>query len=254
VADLVRIYLRLVAARLRAQLQYRVSFALQLAGSFALAFTDFLTVLVIFQHLPYLAGWSLGEVAFLYGSSYMAFQLTDMAVGHLDLLPQLIQRGDFDLLLTRPLGALFQVLTLEFTLRRLGAFAQGLLVLLLALSLVQIHWTVARLLMLPIMLAGGIGIFSAVWLIGATTAFWTVRTMEVVNAFTYGGQLATSYPMHIYGGWLRRLFIFVVPLAFVNYFPALYVLNKPDPLGAPSFVRYLSPLVAVAMLLLARLL
>jgi ABC-2 type transport system permease protein len=63
--------------------------------------------------------------------------------------------------------------------------------------------------------------------------------------------LLTQYPMHIYGAWLRRLFIFVIPLAFVNYFPALYILNKPDALGAPAFVRFLAPLVAAAVALFA---
>ena len=250
-ADLARLYLRLVGARVRSQLQYRVSFALQLVGAFCLSFTDFLAVLIIFQHLPYLAGWSLGEVAFLYGTSYIAFQLTDMVVGHLDRLPEQIQRGDFDMVLIRPLGALFQVLTSDFELRRLGSMSQGLVVFLIALSLVPIHWTAGRVLMLMLIPLNGAAIFGSVWVLGATTSFWTVRTMEIVNAFTYGGNRLTSYPMHIYAGWLQRLFIFVIPLAFVNYFPSLYILGKPDPLGAPDFVRFLAPLVAVVLMLIA---
>ena len=245
------LYLRLVAARVRSQVQYRVSFALQIAGAFCLSFTDFLAVLVIFQHLPYLAGWSLGEIAFLYGTSYIAFQLTDMVVGHLDGLPEQIQRGDFDMILIRPLGALFQVLTSDFQLRRLGSMSQGLIVFLIALSLVHIRWTAARVLVLLLVPLNGAGIFASIWVMGATTSFWTVRTMEIVNAFTYGGNQLTSYPMHIYAGWLQRLFTFVIPLAFVNYFPALYILGKPDPLGAPAFVRFLSPLVAAVLMLVA---
>ncbi len=250
-ASLASIYLRLIAARARGQLQYRVSFVLQLAGSFALSFIDFAAVLVIFQHLPYLAGWSLGDVAFLYGSSYIAFQLTDIAIGHLDLLPQLIQTGEFDLVLIRPLGALFQVLTADFTMRKLGSLAQGVIVFGFALSRVQVDWTAGRVLVTLLIPPIGMLIFGSVWVLGASTTFWTVRTMEIINSFTYGGQALTSYPMHIYGTWLRRLFIFVVPVAFVNYFPALYVLNKPDPLGAPGFVHFLSPLVAVAAVLIA---
>jgi ABC-2 type transport system permease protein len=251
VVDLARIYLRLVAARVRAQLQYRVSFALQLVGAFLLSFTDFLAVLVIFQHLPFLAGWSLGDVAFLYGSSYVGFQFTDMAVGHLDHLPEQIQRGDFDMVLIRPLGSLFQVLTSDFELRRLGSISQGLLVFVIALTLVHIRWTLGRVLVLMLVPINGGAIFASVWVLGATTAFWTVRTMEIVNAFTYGGNQLTSYPMHIYAGWLWRLFVFVIPLAFVNYFPALYILGKPDPLGLPSAVRFLAPVVAVALVIVA---
>ncbi len=250
-ADLLSIYVHIMAARMRAQLQYRVSFVLQLVGSFSLSFTDFAVVLVIFAHLPYLAGWSLGEVAFLYGTSYMAFQLSDIAVGQLDQLPVLIQSGDFDMVLIRPLGALFQVVTLDFTLRRFGAFGQGALVFALALARTDIHWTAGRVLVLTLMPVWSIPIFASVWVVGATSAFWAVRSMEVINLVTHGGQLLTQYPLQVFGAWIQRLVIFVVPLAFVNYFPSLYVLGKPDPLGAPEFVRFASPVVAIVLVVVA---
>lgn len=250
-ASLPSIYLHLIGARIRGQLQYRVSFVLYLLAAFCLSFIDFLAVLIIFQHLPRLGGWTLGEVAFLYGTSYVTFKLTDMAVGHLDLLPQQIQRGDFDLVMIRPLGALFQVLTADFALRHLGSALQGLLVFCVSLAMVEIDWTPGRVLVLALIpLSGGV-IFAAVWVLGATTAFWTTRTMEMVNAFTYGGNQLTSYPLTIYAGWFRRIFAFVIPLAFVNYFPALYVLDKPDPLGAPGWLRFCAPLVATAMAAIA---
>ena len=252
-ASLARIYLHLIWARVRGQLQYRASFLLEVAGAFCLSFGDFLVILVIFHHLPFLAGWSLAEVAFLYGSSYVTFKLTDMAVGHLDGLPQLIQRGDFDLVLIRPLGSLFQMLASDLSLRHVGSSLQGLLIFAVALRGVEIDWTLGRLLVLLVMPVSGAAIFAGIWVVGAASTFWTVRTMEVLNAFTYGGSELASYPMHIYGDWLRRLFAYVVPLAFVNYFPALYILDKPDPLGAPAALRFASPLVAAAVLLVGRL-
>jgi ABC-2 type transport system permease protein len=44
-----------------------------------------------------------------------------------------------------------------------------------------------------------------------------------------------------------RAVTFVVPLAFVNYYPVLYVLGKPAPLGLPGWTGLLAPLVAAAM-------
>jgi ABC-2 type transport system permease protein len=251
VANLPALYLRLMAARVRAQLQYRLSFAMYLLGAFALTFTDFLAIWVIFRHLPLLAGWSLAEVAFLYGTSYISFKATDLAIGHLDQLPQQILSGTFDVVLVRPLGALFQVLTADLALRHVGSLAQGLVVFAYALGALSIDWTVGRAVMLVLMLVSGSVIFAAVWVIGATSVFWTMRSMEALNAFTYGGQALTSYPLNIYGGWLRRLLAFVVPLAFVNYFPSLYILDRPDLLGAPPVLRFLSPLVAAGIAVLA---
>jgi len=44
---------------------------------------------------------------------------------------------------------------------------------------------------------------------------------------------------------------FIVPLAFVNWYPALYLLDMPDPLGLPSWLQYASPAVALLAALAA---
>lgn len=250
-AELTAIYFRLIGARIRAQFQYRVSFALDLIGAFCLTIIDFLAVIVIFQHLPRLDGWTLGEIAFLYGSAYVAFKLTDMVIGHLDALPLMIQSGQFDMVMVRPLGSLFQVISSDISLRQFGAMLQGIFVLAYGLNAAAIHWTPGRLLVFATMPVSGALIFAAIWVAGAASTFWTVRTMELLNAFTYGGNMLTTYPVSIFGAWFRRLFAFVIPLAFVNYFPALYLLDKPNPFDVPGWVRWCSPLVAAGLCLLA---
>ena len=58
-------------------------------------------------------------------------------------------------------------------------------------------------------LVAGTVIFGAVWIATSAAAFWTVEGQEMGNAFTYGGNLATQYPIDVLGDWLRRLFTFV---------------------------------------------
>jgi ABC-2 type transport system permease protein len=47
------------------------------------------------------------------------------------------------------------------------------------------------------------------------------------------------------------LLAYLIPMGFVVYFPALYVLDKPDPLGLPRFLQFSSPVIAVAAALVA---
>jgi ABC-2 type transport system permease protein len=54
--------------------------------------------------------------------------------------------------------------------------------------------------------------------------------------------------MHIYGDWMRRFFTYIVPAIFLNYYPALYFLDKPDPFNFPFFAPFLSPLVGLMFL------
>ena len=238
------VYRRLVGARIRSQLQYRLSFALNTLGTTMISFVDFAAILVIFGRIDALGEWSVGEVAFLYAISSVTFGLADLVIGHLDLLPLMIRQGDLDVLLARPLGSLFQVVSSDFALRRLGKVFQGLAVLGYALATVQIDWTAGRAAMLALMLVTGVVIFCGIWVAFASVAFWVVDSTEVANAFTYGGNYMAQYPVNIFGAWLRRFVIFVVPLAFVGYFPALYVLGKEDELGLPSALQFASPLAA----------
>src|SRR3712207_5655415 len=105
IRDSVSLYGWLLAAHVRAQLQYRTSFALQTFGQAAATFVDFIALVLLFQRFPTLAGWSLGEVALLYGMGGISFALSDMACGGFDNLGPAIQSGTFDRVLTRPLGA-----------------------------------------------------------------------------------------------------------------------------------------------------
>jgi ABC-2 type transport system permease protein len=253
VGELLGIYRRLIGARIRSQLQYRLSFALNTLGSTLTTFLDFAAILILFGQVDALGEWTVAEVGVLYGISCVSFALTDLAIGHLDLLPRMIREGDFDLVLLRPLGSLFQVIASDFALRRLGRFTQGLAVLVVALVSLDLDWTPARLGMLVVAVVAGAAIFAGVWIGLATIAFWLVDSMEVVNSFTYGGNFLAQYPVNIFGPWLRRLVFFVIPVSFVSYFPALFVLDKEDPLGLPSALQFASPLVAVVTCLAAGL-
>ncbi len=246
VLALAGIYRRLVGARIRSQLQYRLSFALNLIGAGLISFLDFAAILVLFGQVDVLGEWSVAEVALLYAISSVAFAATDLAIGHLDLLPKMIREGDLDVILVRPLGSLFQVVSSDFALRRLGKGLQGLAILVVALVAVDLDWSLGRALMLVVTPIAGAFIFAGVWIALATIAFWLIDSIEVANAFTYGGNFLSQYPVNIFGSWLRRFVIFVVPLAFVSYFPSLYILDKEDPLGLPRALQFVSPLVAIA--------
>ena len=102
--------------------------------------------------------------------------------------------------------------------------------------------------MLVVMVVSGSLIFAGVWVALASIAFWLIDSIEVANAFTYGGNFLAQYPVNIFGPWLRRFAIFVFPIAFVAYFPSLYVLGKDDPLGLPHALQFVSPAVAAASL------
>jgi ABC-2 type transport system permease protein len=245
VGESIGIYVALYRSRVRSQLQYRLPFGLQLIGITGVTFLDFLVIVVLFSQVTSLGGWSLWEVGFLYGASYLPFKVADIFVGKVERLGEYIRTGQFDAVLVRPLGTLGQTLTSDVDLKQVGGVAQGAVVFGLALARVDIPWTPVRAVTLLVMLVSGFVIFCSVWISTNATAFWLVNTREHANAFTYGGNYLTQYPLDIFATWFRRLFAFIIPMAFVNYFPSLYILDKPSG-GWPPVLRFLSPVVACA--------
>jgi len=246
------LYATLIRAQINAQLQYRTSFAFQTVSQFIITFTDFIMLLMLFHQFPSIAGWTLPEVAFLYGLGGVAFGFSDLLCGGFDNLSKMIRLGTFDRVLTRPVGTFAQVLSSDLQIRRFGRVAQGATVFALAISWLDVVWTSDKLVVLALSMVAGIVIFTAIWVIGAAITFWTVETSEVTNVFTYGGEALVSYPMPIYGEGIRWFFTYIVPLAFVSYLPAIYILEKSDPLGLPPILQVCSPIVAGLFLVASR--
>jgi ABC-2 type transport system permease protein len=124
-------------------------------------------------------------------------------------------------------------------------------VLSVALGLLKIDWSPDKVLLIAATLASGTVIYFAIFVLGATFCFWTVQAKEATHVLTYGGDGLASWPLDIYRGSVRRFFTFIVPIAFVSYEPALYVLGRTDPLGLPDAARILSPVAALVTSVLA---
>ncbi|GGP67679.1 transporter [Streptomyces melanogenes] len=250
-AEGVRAYRLIAGMWIRSTLAYRASFLMTALGNFLATGLDFVAILLMFSHIDALGGYTLPEVAFLYGASGAAFGLADLVMGSMDRLGRRVRDGTLDTLLVRPVPVLAQVAADRFALRRLGRITQGLLVLGYALLTLDVHWTPLRALMIPLMLLSGGAIFAAVFVAGGAFQFVAQDASEVQNSFTYGGNQMLQYPPTVFAKDMVRGVTFVVPLAFVNWLPAMYVLDRPYPLDLPQWVAFTPPLVAAGCCALA---
>ena len=242
------LYRLMVGSRLRSQMQYRESFLVMLVVSFLGVMTEFLAIIILFNRFDELIGWEVGEVAFLYGIASVSFGLAEMFGAGFDGFPELIRRGEFDRVLLRPQSAFVQVLSGDFQLRRLGRVLQGVTALGFAFAWISVDWTVAKLAYLPVVILCGMVLYIGFFVLGATICFWTVESVEVINIITYGGTEFASYPLPIYHLLMQRFFTFVVPLAFVSYFPSLYLLDRSEASDWPMWLLIISPLAAAAFM------
>jgi ABC-2 type transport system permease protein len=246
-------YWLLMSMWVRSGLAYPLSFALMLLTGILITGTDFAAVLLMFSHIETFGGFDLAEMALLYGTASMTLGLADLVTGSIERIGQRIRGGDLDVWLVRPAPAFVQAIADNFALRRIGRPLQAGLILVIGMQRSDLDWTVAKGIVLLMSLITGSIIFASIFVLGAAFQFIAIDSAELASSFTYGGQQLTQYPLAIFGKDIVRAVTFVVPLAFVNYYPVLYVLGKPAPLGLPSWIGLLAPVVAAAMVALAAL-
>ncbi|HTJ67354.1 MAG TPA: ABC-2 family transporter protein [Actinospica sp.] len=246
-------YLLLVRMWMRSASQYRVSLVLTTLAQLFTTCLDLIAILVIYTHVQTIAGFTLPETLYLYGTTRLAFGLSDIVASGVEDLPTMIRMGDFDLVLIRPVSSLAQVLADQFTPKRFGKLVTPVLTLGWALHALPVHWTAARIAVCVGTVVCGFVLYCALWVLTGCISFVAVDAQEVANSFTYGSENATEYPLTIFGRPLGLALTFVLPVAFVTWQPSLYVLGHADPFGLPGFLRFASPLAAALLSGLAAL-
>ncbi|GGL70503.1 ABC transporter permease [Deinococcus aerolatus] len=245
-----RLYFLLLRAQARSQAVYRVSFALDAVGSAFITLSEFAAFVLVLPRFGSLSGWTLGEVALLYGLAELAFVLMDLMFGGFDApnLSQHVRSGSFNTFLLRPAPLRLQIFGSDFALRRVTRIFLAAGILAYGITASGAVWTPEAALLLTGSVLGMVAFFGGLFVIGGTLTFWTVDSVEAMNVLTYGGRTLISYPMDIYGQFLRKTFTYLIPAAFLSYFPVLHVLGRPLPDGLPLLAASLSPLVGPVML------
>jgi len=98
---------------------------------------------------------------------------------------------------------------------------------------------------------GGVLIQGAIFLFLATLNIYLLETGSLKELFYWNARKFAGYPLSIFHKAIQTVMLYVVPFAFVNYFPAQYLLRKEDMAAYPEIFLYLTPVLGVAMYLLA---
>ena len=251
VADGLCLYGRYIDISFRSQMQYRASFVMLTLGHFAMTGLEFVGLWAMFDRFGRLESWSLPEVALFYGMINMAFSLCDATSRGFDIFHNMVRSGEFDRILLRPRSTVLQLAGQELTLRRIGRFSQGLIILIWAANQLAFPWSAGKVVLLLASILGGACLFYGLIVLQATLSFWTVESLEIMNTMTYGGVETAQYPLSIYRDWFRRFFTYVVPLACVSYYPALAILGRSDPLGSSPYFQWLAPAIGFLFFLIS---
>ena len=235
-----RLYIKYMAMHMKAQMQYKLSFALTVLGQILVSFTTLLGMWFMLDRFHGVEGFTPAQVLLCFSVILMAYSLAEIFGRGFDLFPRMISNGEFDRALVRPRGLLFQVMSSQMELTRVGRVIQALAVLIYALPRAVVIWAPDKVLTLFMMIICGAVLFFCLFVVYAAFSFFTLEGLEFMNIFTDGGREFGRYPFSVYGRDALRVLTYAVPLALVQYYPLLYLL------GRETGVLYMfSPLLAL---------
>lgn len=237
--NMFRLYYKLIKASIKSQLQYKVSFLMLSAASFIAIFMDFIGVWVLFSRFRSVKGWTLDEIFLIYGIVHIGFSIAEAFARSFDKFSLIVKNGDFDRILLRPLGTLFQVAASQVQIIKVGRLLQGFVILILGYVKLQLTFFSLATLTVLFSVLGTAAFFYGVFVIQASLVFWTKETLELMNIATYGAREVGQYPMSIYNVLFRIFFTLFLPLACVSYFPAASFLHHENiPLNIGLFLPF----------------
>lgn len=246
-----RIYRSLLGAALRGQMQYRANVLMMLLGGIAYQGAGFVFIWVVLDRFGSIGGWSLGEVAFLYGVRLCAHGLMVCFFNQMMSVDQVVREGEFDRYLVRPVNPLISLLTRRTLLSAFGDLLGGCLLVAVSATMVPVEWSVPAVAYLVLAICGGALVEGSVQLAFGSMAFRLLSTggLRFVGDDLF--NLFGGYPLKIFPTGARFVLTFILPLAFVAYLPVSVLLGRTGELMIPPSVAYLAPVLGGVLLFLA---
>ena len=241
----ITLYLSFVKASLKEMLVYRIDCIVGIISQLITQVVEIIFIWIVFQNTENLAGWNFKQILLLYGITLLSIGIADFCFDSLyDIGSEYIKNGEFDKILLRPVHPLISIIGSSKTFTSLGYFGLGLV--LVIIMLVQLEIPITFLLILKILFFSVVGalITGAIMTILSISSFWTYRSNEViwsaVRTYTFA-----QYPIDIYNKFIKILITFILPFAFVAYYPTMSYL------GFNNYMIYLSPVVAIILWVIA---
>lgn len=238
------IYFKYLKVHVKTDLQYPKSLILNLLSNILIFFTYYFTILALFDKFSYLKGYTVYQILFTFSIIQFGFAFNETFFRGLDVFDDLIVKGDFDRMLTKPLPIITQVLCHKVELVKLGRLLQAIIILIISLVKMNVDWNIMKILVLLFMLISSVLIFFGIFLLAASYCFYTIQGLEVRNLFTDGGKHMAQYPIGIFKKGFMFIFTFIIPYGLVNYYPFLYFIDRTD-----SLLFGLSPLLILVFLI-----
>ena len=235
------IYRKILVQDLKSKMSYRADFIISTVGMIMTNLSGFVTFMILFHNFPSINGWDYYHMLFLYGFSLIALTPVQCFFDNNWNLRFMVRSGDFIKYCFRPINVFFYFISEVFDVKGLGQFAFGLGTFIYAWYHIGIPVTAVTIAQAVLFLMTASLFMIAIMNASAATCFWIINSGYVM-VIMFRFKDYAKYPASIFSGFFNVLFTFIIPIAFIAYYPGL-VLLRPDNI---PLLSKLSPIIGIA--------
>lgn len=235
-----KIYLKILMQDIKSKMSYRADFIISTIGMIFTNISGFISFWILFNNFSSINGWGYYEMLFLFGFSLVAITPVQCFFDNNWNLRTAVYSGDFIKYYFRPINLFFYYQSELFDAKGLGQFVFGIGTLIYSSAKLGIMFSFIQFIKMVIFLMTASLVMIALQNAAAATCFWVVKSyyvLELVMRF----RDYSKYPVTIFGPFFRFVFTFVIPIAFIAYYPSLVILQ---PEKVP-LLSWLSPLFSI---------
>lgn len=241
----------LASASVRSELQYRANAVSSIVGGILFQITGFIVVWIIAARFGQIGGWGLPELTFLYGMRLTSHGIFYAFFSQMFELDRVLITGEYDRYLVRPMPPLLQLFTRKLRINAFGDLIGGTALVIAASIQAPVDWSPLAIAYLILAVIGGGLVEGATQITLGSLGFRFLQTYPTRATVNEIFNVYGNYPNTIFPSALRAGLTFVLPIAFVAFFPASVLLNRADELSVPLWLAVASPLVGVILFLCA---
>lgn len=205
-------------------LSYKLDFFI---GNISYLLDTFTTLFILLMTLSYtdsIGGFSLYQILFLYGFLMFTAAIWEFFFTTTLEVPFLVQSGELDLFLLRPLNVLYQFIIFELDEESVFEFITGVII--MSISLYKLEITLDYIFMIKFIFftISSIFIREAIYLALVSVSFFSIAN-DGLKGILWQIYELSNYPLTIYP-FIIKVILVIVPFSFIGYFPIINLISN----------------------------
>ncbi|ASA24450.1 ABC transporter permease [Paenibacillus donghaensis] len=238
---MVYLYQRMYVQQLKAILEYNKDFYILMCSAALTQVLGFVFLWVIYDRIPDINGWQFWEVIFMYAMIFLTEGIGSLFFEGTWRLSGLVNRGELDRYLLRPVPVVLQIFCTGVGINGLGNLLIGVVMVWQSFVRSQLEWSPEKIAVIAVLLLSAVVTRVSINLAGNSAAFWVRNSGNAFPLMVHSLADLAKYPITIFHQSIRIFISTVPPYAFISFYPATYIFDKSG--GASWWL--LSPVVAI---------